>query len=88
MADPHRRNGGAEDSGFLVSYVFDEATQKSELVVLDAQNLGSGDAGFRVPLPARVPYGFHVAHVVEEELRKQEGLIAAGGSGGSVAREE
>ena len=70
------------------SYVFDESTQKSELVVLDAQDLSgaSSSSGFRVPLPARVPYGFHVAHVTDEELRGQEGLVV-GGNGGA-AREE
>ena len=86
VADPHRRrNGGAEDAGFLVTFVFDEATRKSELLVLDAQDLSNSSAGFRVPLPVRVPYGFHVVHVVEEELRKQEGLS---GIGGGAAREE
>lgn len=85
VADPHRRNGGAEDAGFLVTYVFDEATQRSELLVLDAGDLSNANAGFRVPLPVRVPYGFHVAHVAEEELRKQEGGLAAGGG---AAREE
>ena len=84
VADPHRRNGGAEDAGFLVTYVFDEKTRTSDLVVLDAQDLSNAaNSGFRVPLPARVPYGFHVVHVAEEELKKQEGLVAVAG-----AREE
>ena len=91
VADPHRRNGRdrAEDAGFLVTYVYDGATERSELLVLDAQDLSNADAGFRVPLPVRVPYGFHVAHVVEEALREQEGLgVAGNGNGGSAAREE
>ena len=88
VADPHRRkNGGAEDAGFLVTYVFDEATQKSELLVLDAADLSNANAGFRVPLPVRVPYGFHVAHVAEEELRKQRDVVGGAGAGGA-AREE
>lgn len=85
VTDPHRRNGGAEDAGFLVTYVFDEATNKSELLVLDAQDLSNANAGFRVPLPVRVPYGFHVAHVAEEELKRQAGGLAAGSG---AAREE
>ena len=90
VADPHRggRSGGAEDAGFLVTYVFDEATQTSELVALDAADLSNAGAGFRVPLPVRVPYGFHVAHVAEEELRTQEGGLVVGSAGGGAAREE
>lgn len=68
-----------------MTYVFDEKTQQSELVVLDAQDLSNANSGYRVPLPIRVPYGFHVAHVAEEELKKQEGLLVAAVAG---AREE
>ncbi len=48
----------AEDAGYLLTYVFDEAAKTSSLLVLDAQDLSRG-AVASVPLPVRVPYGFH-----------------------------
>lgn len=47
-----------EDEGYLLTYVFDGATQTTDLVVLDAQDL-SRPAIAQVHLPVRVPYGFH-----------------------------
>jgi carotenoid cleavage oxygenase len=47
-----------EDEGWLLGYVYDSATDKSELVVLDAHDFGS-DPVARVKLPTRVPAGFH-----------------------------
>ncbi len=47
-----------EDDGWLLGYVYDSATDKSELLVLDAHDLGSGPVA-RVALPVRVPAGFH-----------------------------
>lgn len=48
----------AEDEGYLLTYVFDEAAKTSNLLVLDAQDLSKG-AVATVHLPVRVPYGFH-----------------------------
>lgn len=48
----------ADDEGYVMTYVFDDATESSEFVVLDASDF-TGDAVARVPLPQRVPYGFH-----------------------------
>ncbi|MGK7933851.1 MAG: carotenoid oxygenase family protein [Microcystaceae cyanobacterium] len=53
-----RLNGSQEDEGWLVTYVYDENTQLSELLVINAQAV-SGEATARVILPQRVPYGFH-----------------------------
>src|SRR5439155_1572370 len=47
-----------EDDGYLVSFVQDEAEGGSEVVVLDAHDLGAGPVA-RVLLPGRVPVGFH-----------------------------
>ncbi len=55
VADP---DGTSEDDGWLVSFVYDETTNGSELVILDARDL-SRDPVARVMLPQRVPYGFH-----------------------------
>ena len=47
-----------EEGGWLLSYVYDATTDRSELVIYDAQDLRSG-ALARVLLPQRVPFGFH-----------------------------
>jgi carotenoid cleavage dioxygenase len=53
-----KANAKAEDEGYLMTYVFDASNNKSEFVVLDAQDLAR-PALATVHLPARVPYGFH-----------------------------
>ena len=47
-----------EDEGWLLSMVHDTATDKSDLVILDATDF-TGPEVARVHLPQRVPYGFH-----------------------------
>lgn len=44
--------------GWLITYVYDATTDTSDLVVLDAEDI-SADPVATVPLPQRVPYGFH-----------------------------
>ena len=46
----------AEDDGWLINFVHDH--DRAELVVLDAQDLRRGPVA-RVPLPQRIPLGFH-----------------------------
>jgi carotenoid cleavage dioxygenase len=46
------------DEGWLLTYVYDERSNGSELVVLDAQAFEREPLA-RVKLPQRVPYGFH-----------------------------
>ncbi|QRP48295.1 carotenoid oxygenase family protein [Amycolatopsis sp. FDAARGOS 1241] len=46
----------AEDDGVLMGFVFDAATQRSDLTLLDAATLETVAA---VHLPGRVPHGFH-----------------------------
>lgn len=48
----------SEDDGWLVTYVHDRAEDTSELVILDAHAFDAEPVA-RVPLPRRVPYGFH-----------------------------
>ncbi len=55
---PSIDNDTSDDAGWLICYVHDESTSKSELVVLDATNIKGGPVA-QVPLPQRVPYGFH-----------------------------
>jgi carotenoid cleavage dioxygenase len=53
-----RESATAEDDGFVMSYVYDATTDKSDIVILDAQDF-AGDPLATIHLPARVPYGFH-----------------------------
>ena len=46
----------AEDEGVLMGYVYDRATDRSDLVLLDAQTM---EDVARIGLPSRVPAGFH-----------------------------
>jgi len=62
-----RLNATSEDDGWLLTYVYDENTQTSELVVVNAQDI-SGETVARVIIPQRVPYGFHAAWVTEAQL--------------------
>ncbi|CEJ46690.1 carotenoid oxygenase family protein [Umezakia ovalisporum] len=58
----------AEDDGWLVTFVYDQASQTSELVVINAQDV-TAEPVARIPIPQRVPYGFHAAWVSEEQLK-------------------
>jgi carotenoid cleavage dioxygenase-like enzyme len=53
-----RMNAKSEDDGYVISFVTEEGTGKSEALILDAQNIEAGPIG-RVQIPARVPAGFH-----------------------------
>jgi len=53
-----RPDGTAEDDGWLVTYVHDLGANSAEFVVLDAADFDRGYVA-RVPLPQRIPYGFH-----------------------------
>lgn len=52
------RNATSEDDGYLISYIYDQAEEKSELVIFNASHL-SDEPIARIHLPARVPAGFH-----------------------------
>ena len=60
----------AEDDGYLMTYVHDEAAGKSEYVVYSAKTMSSNPVA-RVVLPVRVPYGFHGEHITEEQFAQQ-----------------
>ena len=50
----------AEDDGYLVSFVTDMQRETTEIQVFDARGTGIGDGPVaRIPLPRRVPHGFH-----------------------------
>ncbi|XP_068637586.1 carotenoid 9,10(9',10')-cleavage dioxygenase [Aristolochia californica] len=59
-----------EDDGYLIFFVHDENTGKSEVNVINAKTM-SPDPVAVVELPNRVPYGFHAFFVSEEQLQQQ-----------------
>ncbi|KAM3271230.1 hypothetical protein ACQJBY_041791 [Aegilops geniculata] len=61
---------GEEDDGYLIFFVHDESTGKSEVNVIDAKTM-LADPLAVVELPSRVPYGFHTFFVNEEQLGHQ-----------------
>ena len=54
----------AEDDGWFLAFRYDRERDRSDLVVLDANEFG-GDPVAVVPLPRRVPCGFHGSWVVD-----------------------
>ncbi|MBE9199214.1 MULTISPECIES: carotenoid oxygenase family protein [unclassified Nodularia (in: cyanobacteria)] len=56
-----------EDDGWLVTFVYDESAETSELVVVNAQDVTAAPVA-RVLIPQRVPYGFHGTWVSEAQL--------------------
>jgi carotenoid cleavage dioxygenase len=53
-----RSADAGEDEGWLLSYVYDAAEDRSDLVILAADDF-TGEPVATVHLPQRVPYGFH-----------------------------
>ncbi|KAJ1697401.1 hypothetical protein LUZ63_005913 [Rhynchospora breviuscula] len=61
---------GDEDDGYLIFFVHDENTGKSEVNVIDAKTMSAAPVAV-VELPARVPYGLHAFFLTEEQLESQ-----------------
>ena len=57
--------GATEDQGCLVTFVHDGDTGVSSFVVLDASDMGNEPLAV-VPLPQRVPHGFHGSWFADE----------------------
>ncbi|MEZ5182292.1 MAG: carotenoid oxygenase family protein [Acidimicrobiales bacterium] len=51
-------DGTAEDDGWLINAVYDDATGQTDVCVLDAHDVAAGPVA-RVHLPRRMPFGFH-----------------------------
>jgi carotenoid cleavage dioxygenase len=51
-------NGRAEDDGWLVNWVYGPDGRETEFVVFDARDVAPGPIA-RIPMPRRVPFGFH-----------------------------
>jgi carotenoid cleavage dioxygenase-like enzyme len=63
-----RLNATTEDDGWLLTFVYDQNSETSELIVINAQDVTSEPVA-RVIIPQRVPYGFHGAWISESQLR-------------------
>lgn len=48
----------SEDDGYLMLFAYNNETEQSEFVILDAKNMGSEPLA-RVQLPRRIPHGLH-----------------------------
>lgn len=59
------RADAAEDDGWLMSYVYDRATDRSDVMILAAQDV-AGPPAATIHLPQRVPFGFHGNWVPEQ----------------------
>jgi len=53
-----RPDSTLEDDGWLMTFIHDETQDTSELVIVSAQAMDD-EAIARIPIPQRVPYGFH-----------------------------
>jgi carotenoid cleavage dioxygenase-like enzyme len=51
-------NSQAEDQGYLLNYIYNAKTEKSDLWVFNAQAISQGPIA-QVKFPFRIPYGFH-----------------------------
>nr|AKM16689.1 9-cis-epoxycarotenoid dioxygenase [Paeonia ostii]AYN70308.1 9-cis-epoxycarotenoid dioxygenase [Paeonia suffruticosa]WRO64412.1 9-cis-epoxycarotenoid dioxygenase 3 [Paeonia suffruticosa] len=65
---PRDPNSEKEDDGYVLAFVHDEKTWKSELIIVDAMTLKLEAS---VKLPSRVPYGFHGTFINAKDLEKQ-----------------
>ncbi|KAJ6728362.1 BETA-CAROTENE DIOXYGENASE [Salix koriyanagi] len=65
---PTEQNCEAEDDGYILAFVHDEKTWKSELHIVNAKNLQFEAS---VKLPSRVPYGFHGTFIDSRGLVNQ-----------------
>ena len=55
----------SSDEGYVMTYVHDEGSGRTDFVVLDASKFEAKPLA-RVPLPQRVPYGFHGSWIADE----------------------
>lgn len=62
-----KANAIAEDEGWLLSYVYDQNTNRTDVVILDAQDFEAAPVA-TIHLPVRVPFGFHGNWVADCDL--------------------
>ncbi|KAL2496598.1 9-cis-epoxycarotenoid dioxygenase NCED9 [Forsythia ovata] len=65
---PRDPNSEAEDDGYILAFVHDEKSWKSELQIVNAMTM---KLEATVKLPSRVPYGFHGTFISAKDLANQ-----------------
>ncbi|XP_038883946.1 9-cis-epoxycarotenoid dioxygenase NCED2, chloroplastic-like [Benincasa hispida] len=65
---PKEGNSKEEDEGYILAFVHDERTWKSEVQIVNAMDL---KVEATIKLPSRVPYGFHGTFVQSNSLQNQ-----------------
>ncbi|MEZ4887542.1 MAG: carotenoid oxygenase family protein [Chitinophagales bacterium] len=63
-----RPNAVEEDDGWILCFVYNEQTNGSELLILEAQNIEILPVA-RIQMPRRVPFGFHGIWVSEKDMK-------------------
>lgn len=71
-----RTNALDEDDGYLLTFLYDEMNDNSELIIVDAKDVAAGPVA-RIQIPQRVPIGYHTRWVSSDELAKQRGGFEA-----------
>ena len=64
--DPREEDGADEDDGWVMSYVYQPERDKSEVLILNGQDI-AGEPAAVIELPVRVPAGFHGNWVSDED---------------------
>jgi len=64
---PRGGSEAAEDDGWLVTFVYDENIDRSEVRIIDCSNF-CGSPVCRLGLPGRVPFGFHGTFVPKQSI--------------------
>jgi carotenoid cleavage dioxygenase-like enzyme len=59
-----RDGATSEDNGWLMGYVYDQAEDRSDLVILNASDTNSAPVA-TIKLPKRVPFGFHGSWIAD-----------------------
>ena len=62
MAEDLTQGGTREDEGWLMTYIYDAPSDRSELAIVDASTMRTAAT---IALPQRVPFGFHGNWVAE-----------------------
>ena len=65
-----RQGATAEDDGYLITFVYNAREHSSELHILDAQHIEQPPLA-RIPIPQRVPIGFHTCWISQKEIDNQ-----------------